>query len=56
MVIKGWTIIDESGISTIENRINEIFLPEQIQRLKIDTQKSYSPSEIYANFELEIII
>jgi len=56
VVIKGWTIIDESGISTIENRINEIFLPEQIQGLKIDTQKSYSPSEIYANFELEIII
>ncbi len=56
VVIKGWTIVEESEISTIENRINEIFRSEQIQDLKFDVQKSYSPTEMYANFELEIII
>ena len=43
-------------IKSLENNLNEIFENADIKSMHIDAQKSYSPSDVYANFELEIQI
>ena len=56
VAVKGWAIVQQDQIKSLENKLNEIFENADIKSIRIDAQKSYSPSDVYANFELEIQI
>ena len=56
VIVKGWVIIEQTIVEGLQTNVEQIFENYQINSIKIDTQKSYSPSEIYASFEIELVI
>ena len=56
VIVKGWVIIEQAMAEDLEERVKQIFANHQINSIIIDTQKSYSPSEIYASFEIELVV
>ena len=56
VVVRGWAIVGNDDLDKIKGEIKTIFAKSEIISLHTDSQKSYSPNEIYLNFEVELII
>ena len=56
VVVRGWAIVGNDDLDKIKDEIKTIFAKSEIISLNTDSQKSYSPNEIYLNFEVELII